>query len=177
MTVPLIVLALGALFAGAIVGPITGWIGEFLTSTPAVALADDRGPIPIEGPTNWALIIGSSIVAIAGMAWAWWMYQRKPRMAHTLARRFPAAYQLSLNRLYVDEIYSALFARPLATLAAFCRGFEALVFDLVRLVAAIPAGLARLLQPMQNGLAQFYALAMAMGLAAFLFYLVFWAGR
>jgi proton-translocating NADH-quinone oxidoreductase chain L len=177
MTVPLVVLALGALFAGAIVGPITGWIGGFLTSTPAIALADDRGPPPIDGHINWPLIVGSSAVALAGIVLAWWMYRRKPRMADMLAQRFPAAYQLSLNRLYVDEIYDALFARPLATLASFCRGFEALVFDLVRLVAAIPTGVARLLQPMQNGLVQFYGLSMAMGLAAFLFYLVFWAGR
>src|SRR5262249_22794112 len=113
MTVPLIVLALGALFAGARAGPITGWVGGFLPTTQAITLADDRGPTPVEEQVNWPLIVGSSLVALAGIAMAWWVYRRKPQMAQTLAKRFRTAYQLSLNRLYVDEIYDALFARPL----------------------------------------------------------------
>jgi NADH-quinone oxidoreductase subunit L len=176
MTVPLIVLSIGAVFAGLVFGPLTGWFADFLGGTDLLTRAN-RGQVPEGHHTNWALVIGSSAVAILGVAAAWWVYRRKPGTADAVARRFAGGYQLSLNRLYVDEIYQALFVRPLAAVASVCRGLEALVFDVVRLIAAAPGGLARLVRPMQNGLVQFYGLSMAMGLAAFLFYLIVWAGR
>jgi NADH-quinone oxidoreductase subunit L len=49
------------------------------------------------------------------------------------------------------------------------------VYDLVRLIASIPRLLADLVRPLQNGLVQFYALSMAMGVAAFVGYLVLFA--
>ena len=81
-------------------------------------------------------------------------------------------YYLSLNKLYVDEIYTLLFVQPLNLLAGICGLLEAVVFDLARLVASVPRALAEVLRPLQNGLVQFYALAMVMGVAAFVGYLV-----
>ena len=81
-----------------------------------------------------------------------------------------ALYQASLNKFEVDELYDSLIVRPLAGFAEFCRLFDQYVIDgivdlighLVRLVGDI------LFRPMQNGLVQFYALAMVLGLTVFL---------
>jgi NADH-quinone oxidoreductase subunit L len=82
-------------------------------------------------------------------------------------------YQLSLNKFYWDEIYYFFIVQPVAGLAAFSRIFDLNVVDnLVDLIGQVPRFLGFLFRPIQNGLAQFYALAMALGLAVFLVALV-----
>jgi NADH-quinone oxidoreductase subunit L len=57
----------------------------------------------------------------------------------------------------------------LAGLAAFCRIIDLYVVDsLVDLLGQMPRLVGQLFRPIQNGLVQFYALAMALGLAMFL---------
>ena len=76
----------------------------------------------------------------------------------------------------MDEIYTVLFVQPLTLLAGVCKLIEAVIYDLVRLVASIPRYIGEVvLRPLQNGLVQFYALAMVMGVAAFVGYLVLFA--
>jgi NADH:ubiquinone oxidoreductase subunit 5 (subunit L)/multisubunit Na+/H+ antiporter MnhA subunit len=117
-------------------------------------------------------MLGSGAVALAGIALAYYFYVAKPAMAEKAARAAGPTYFLSLNKLYVDEIYTLLFVQPLNLLAGICGLLEAVVSDLVRLIASIPQALAGVLKPLQNGLVQFYALAMVMGVAAFIGYLV-----
>jgi NADH-quinone oxidoreductase subunit L len=75
----------------------------------------------------------------------------------------------------VDEIYNLLFVQPATLLAGICGLAEAVVDDLVRLVASVPRFLGALIRPIQNGLVQFYALAMVLGVAGFVAWLVFMA--
>jgi NADH-quinone oxidoreductase subunit L len=111
----------------------------------------------------------SALVGLAGIGVAWWMYVREPGFAGRLARRLAGFYQLWLNKLYVDELYDAFFVRPLSGLASFFRIFDMYVIDgIVDLVGHVPRLLGKLLRPIQNGLVQFYALAMMLGVAVFL---------
>ena len=62
---------------------------------------------------------------------------------------------------------------PLAVLAAFIRVFDLYIIDgLVDLFAQIPRLLGYLFRPVQNGLVQFYSLAMVLGLTIFLVALI-----
>ena len=173
MTGPLIVLALGALFVGIVAEPFTHWFSDFLGRA-TVRVRAGNAPV-IEHHLNWMLMIGSGIVALTGIGLAYWMYVVKPNASATLIRKFPSWYHSSLNRFYVDEIFYFLFVQPIQFIAMVCRGIESLIFDLVRLIAAIPRGLAAAIRPLQNGLVQFYALTTAMAVAAFVGYLVFFA--
>ena len=175
MTIPLIVLAAGAVLVGIIAEPFTHWFSGFLRSAANIARADAGKSA--ESHLDWPLMIGSSSIAVAGVAVAYWMYVLRPALPDWVAKKIPGWYHLSLNKLYVDEIYNLLFVQPMNICAAICKGFEGLVFDIVRLIAAIPRGLAELLRPLQNGLIQFYALTMAVGLVAFIGYLILWAGK
>jgi NADH-quinone oxidoreductase subunit L len=84
----------------------------------------------------------------------------------------PALYQLSWNKFHLDEIYDAAIVRPFEGFADFCRIVDWNVLDaIVNLVGQLPAVGARLFRPMQNGLVQFYALAMVLGLAVFILFL------
>jgi NADH-quinone oxidoreductase subunit L len=173
MTVPLIVLAVGAVAVGIIAEPFTHWFGGFLTKAPGIVRA--TGGRAVDEHLNWGMMFASTVVALAGVALAYYVYRARPATAEKAARSAGGLYYLSLNKVYVDEVYNLLFVQPLNLLAGICRLIEAVVYDLVRLIASIPRLLADLVRPLQNGLVQFYALSMAMGVAAFVAYLVLFA--
>jgi NADH-quinone oxidoreductase subunit L len=163
MTIPLVILAAGALFAGIIVEPFTHWFSGFLYGHTASLGTHE------EAPPNYGLLALSSAVALGGIAVAWWMYVRQPGTAARLAQEVRGLYQLALNKFHVDEIYEALIVRPMTGLAEFCRGFDLYVVDgLVDLIGQTPRLVGALFRPLQNGLIQFYALAMILGLVVFI---------
>jgi NADH-quinone oxidoreductase subunit L len=169
MTVPLVILAAGAILVGFFnAAPFTEGVDHFLQWTSDLA----RGfpPEAAEGIGGrlgfWGL---SLLMAAAGIGGAWWVYARQPGLAPRLAHDMPALYQASLNKFYVDELYQAFIVRPLGWLAKGCQVFDFHVVDsLVDLTARVPRALGIVFRPMQNGLLQFYALAMILGLAMFL---------
>jgi NADH-quinone oxidoreductase subunit L len=90
-----------------------------------------------------------------------------------LARSAQGFYQLSLNKFYIDELYEAFILAPLAGLTTFLRIFDLHVLDsLVDLTGHLFRWLGFRFCPVQNGLVQFYALAMVLGLTVFLIALV-----
>jgi NADH-quinone oxidoreductase subunit L len=163
MTIPLVVLAVGAVGVGAVVGPLTHWFGRLLHHLPDMTAEAGH-------TENLLLMTMSGAVALAGIGLAWWMYVVKPGLPAELAKRFQLLYQMSLNKFDVDELYDSFVVRPLAGFAEFCRLIDLYVIDsivdltghAVRLFADI------VFRPMQNGLVQFYALAMVLGLTVFL---------
>jgi NADH:ubiquinone oxidoreductase subunit 5 (subunit L)/multisubunit Na+/H+ antiporter MnhA subunit len=120
-------------------------------------------------------MLGSSAIALVFAGLAMTMYKQRQGTAEAIAHIVPALYRGSLNRFYVDEIYEAVFVRPLKAIAFVCKGIETLVFDAVRLIASLPRLLGDALRSMQNGLVQFYAMTTAIGIVAFLTYLVFFS--
>lgn len=169
---PLRILALGAIFLGFALGPLPEWlhkpfgIAEFLGSNPWLQSA--AGHAAGHG-TNLAVMIGSTAFAVGGTVLAVLMYLVWPGSAAALASHVRLLYQLSLNKFFFDEIYDLLFVKPLVLLADLCRTLDSLLVDgLVDLVGQTPGFVGQLLRPIQNGLVQFYALAMALGVAVFL---------
>jgi NADH-quinone oxidoreductase subunit L len=162
MTVPLIVLAGGAAGVGlASESPVTHWFTHLLGLTPDLR-------IPSEHATHWELMILSTVVAAAGVA-AGWVYLSRPELASRTVARLQGLYQLSLNKFHFDELYDFFIVKPLAGLAAFCRVFDLYVLDgFVDLVGQLPRFFGQLFRPIQNGLVQFYALAMTLSVAVFL---------
>jgi NADH-quinone oxidoreductase subunit L len=169
MTLPLVVLAVGAVGVGAVFGPLTH---EGLSRFLQARWLD--GPFPNaehEHHANILLMVVSSLFALGGFGLAWWMYyrDRERQIVAKLVRNIQALYQLSLNKFHVDELYDALIVKPLVGFAEFCRIIDAYVVDsLVDLVGNVPRLVGGLLRPIQNGLVQFYALAMMLGLTVFL---------
>jgi proton-translocating NADH-quinone oxidoreductase chain L len=165
MTVPLAILAVGALVVGFVnAEPFTDALGHFLYKTGHLATAFHPEATPYA--LLWTL---SSLMALGGIGVAWWMYVREPGLAARLAARFPVLYQASRDKFYVDEIYDRMIVQPLLGFARGCRILDLHVVDsLVDLVGQIPQLFGALFQPVQNGLVQFYALAMVLGLTVFL---------
>jgi NADH-quinone oxidoreductase subunit L len=168
MNAPCAVLALGAVALGGVLGPSHLFEG-FLELHWLHDWVHGEGGTPLGSGDKLLLMLASSAVALGGIALAWWMYVRRPALPAELARAMPAAYQASRNRFYIDELYDALIVKPLAGLAQFLRALDAHVVDgLVDLVGQIMRFVGFLVRPVQNGLVQFYALLMALGVGGFL---------
>jgi NADH-quinone oxidoreductase subunit L len=170
MTYPLIVLAFFAAVVGAVLGP-TGLFDRFLGRTPWFT----AGPAEPGAGTWLGLMAASTAVALAGVGVAYWMYVRRPELPGKLARSAQWAYQLSWNKFYVDDLYRAIFLTPLGWLTASLGWFDQYVVDgLVDFVGQVPRMLGALYRPVQNGLVQYYALAMLMGVTVFLLALIYY---
>jgi NADH-quinone oxidoreductase subunit L len=173
MTLPLMVLAVGAVCVGGLLGP-THWIGHFLAQTPAFR----SYLLPAEtAELNWGLMAFSAVIALAGIGLAYVVYVRNPDAEARFAANYPAVYNLSQNRFYIDEIYTGLVTLPAAALAKLSAFFDVLVDGIVDLVGLAPSLIGTWLRPIQNGLVQFYALAMVLGLTVFLFILTLRGGH
>ncbi|HVK18427.1 MAG TPA: NADH-quinone oxidoreductase subunit L [Fimbriiglobus sp.] len=168
---PLVVLAVGAVFAGIAVEPFNHAFSGFLSRSPTVQLANRLTEHAVEVP-HFNLMIAAlgTLAALAGLGLAWWAYRDgKETVPATLA----GVYRLSREKLYVDEVYDATVVKPAETLATAGRQFDYFLDSLARLVSFLPRFLGALLRPLQNGLVQFYALGMVLGLAVFLTVIVF----
>ena len=165
MTIPLVVLAVPAALIGLLIGP-THLFAHFLEHTPGF-------PAPEAEHINWVLMGLSTVIVLAGIGLAWLMYVKQPALPGQMAKSAQLLYQLSLNKFFWDDIYQWLIVRPAQRLAALCGKIDLEGIDaLVDLVAQVPRLLGTLFRPVQNGLVQFYALAMVLGLTVFLLALV-----
>jgi proton-translocating NADH-quinone oxidoreductase chain L len=172
MTVPLMVLAVGAVAAGFLVQPL---MELFHATTFTDFLAVHTAGVAVHEPpsVNWALMAITTAAAVGGIALGLWVYARRPDVAEDAVRSAPGLYQASLNKFFFDELYQRFLVKPLDGLAEFCRLFDFHVIDkIVDIVGMVPRLFGVLFRPVQNGLVQFYALAMILGLVVFLLALV-----
>jgi NADH-quinone oxidoreductase subunit L len=172
MTVPLVVLAIGALFVGVVAEPFTHWFSHFLGRAPSLRLAGTlTGVAEAAHHFNWGIAGLSTLLAFGGIGLAYWLHglgNQEPEVAP-----LESVYALSRKKLYVDEIFGAVIVAPAETLAFLARVFDLFLDSLARLLATIPRFLGSWVRPIQNGLVQFYALSMALGLGVFLMFVVF----
>ncbi len=168
MAWPLMILAAGAVGVGILFGP-TGLLEHFLESN-WMERQFAAGLLPEgEHHVNWLLMMLSSAIALGGIGLAYAVYVKTPALAERMTRALGALYGWSRNRFYLDELFEAFFVRPLTNAAALARVLDQYVVDgLVDLLAEIPGFFGYLVRPFQNGLVQFYALLMALGVAGFL---------
>ena len=155
MTVPLIILA--------VLSIVTGYVGlpEFLEPV----FAREGGASLHEGSGATAIMLLATVMGLLGIASAYYAYVLDPSLADRWARRWQAAYQLSLNKWYVDEVYDRLFVGPTfkAAIALWNRMDVATIDAAVNGVARAIAWGGWLLRLVQSGQTQHYALGMALG--------------
>lgn len=168
MTIPLQILALGAAFLGGILS-IGSMFGHFLDEHWLVTGFRNLRPPTPEHHHNIPLMALSGAIAVAGIALAYFLYVKSPAKATQLANSMKGLYWFSRNKFYLDELFELIFVTPLTKLAQLAGLIDVYVIDgLVDLVGLVPAAIGQALKPLQNGLVQFYALLMALGVAGFM---------
>ncbi|GIK43700.1 MAG: NADH-quinone oxidoreductase subunit L [Chloroflexota bacterium] len=119
------------------------------------------------------LLSTSAVVAIAGIALAYFFYVVRPSIPQNLARSLRGLFSLLANKYYVDELYNAVFVKPALLLAeGFAVGCDKLLIDGV-LVDGLARGigwLGRQASYLQSGYLRHYALATFIGVLVLISY-------
>jgi NADH-quinone oxidoreductase subunit L len=112
---PLLVLALLS-FAGGWIG-IGGRFEHFLApvfqSGVASELAHETAGEAAGKGTEMLLMLISIAAAVLGLLLAWTLYLRQPQLPARIAASLGGVYRTVSNKYYIDEIYAALFVKPL----------------------------------------------------------------
>ena len=176
MLLPLMVLAVGAVFAGALgykyfVGAdmATFWNGAIKVLDIHQAL-ENAHHIP-----GWAVLM-PTIVAVAGIALAYVFYMFVPGIPARLAQAFHGVYLFLLNKWYFDELYNVLFVRPAFALGrGLWHGGDGALIDGVGPdgVASATEVVARRVAKFQTGYLYQYAFVMLIGVAVFVTWYMF----
>jgi NADH-quinone oxidoreductase subunit L len=115
----------------------------------------------------------SSLVAVAGIAVAWYFFLRNRRASDRVARQFSGVQRVLLDKYYVDEVYDAVIVQPVRIVSesALWKIVDARVIDgAVNGVAETVGGLAELLRRLQTGSVRTYAASVFLGVVMILGY-------
>ncbi len=162
MTVPLLVLSLGAVFAGWAFAPtfLTGefWQGSIAYNEHLHEASEHLGA--------WAL--APTIVMLIGFAVAWLAYIKDTSIPGRFAATFRGLYVFLLKKWYFDELYDLIFVRPAFAIGRFLwhKGDEGTIDrfgpDGIAKLAVVGN---RITARVQSGYVYTYALVMLLGLA------------
>jgi len=174
MTVPLLVLAVGALVAGwaglSMIDPERAFWGPAIFAAPDNRVLEEMHHVP-------ALVKSAPTLAmVLGLGLAWLFYIRMPELPERLASTFRPVYTFLYNKWYFDELYDALFVRPAFALArTLWQGVDLGLIDRYGPdgVAAAALATTRRVVRLQTGYVYHYAFAMLVGVVVLLtWYLV-----
>jgi NAD(P)H-quinone oxidoreductase subunit 5 len=155
MTLPLVVLAFPSVLIGLVGTPFNNYFEEFITA-PGHAIA----AVHEFDLNEFLLMAGSSVgIVMVGITLASLMYLQRKIDPKDIAAKIPSLYQLSLNKWYIDNIYTSVFVIGLRRIARQVMEVDYRVVD----GAVNLTGLATLLSGeglkyFETGRAQFYAL-------------------
>ncbi|TBW37056.1 NADH-quinone oxidoreductase subunit L [Siculibacillus lacustris] len=119
MTVPLMVLALGAVIAGMVFSSVfighgygEFWKGSIFTSGGNHVL-EHMHHVPV------AVKFAPFVAMLLGLGTAYVFYVAKPELPGQLAASQPGLYRFLLNKWYFDELYDFLFVKPAKAFGRF----------------------------------------------------------
>ena len=173
MTLPLMGLAIGAVFAGMVfAGFFYGhhydefWKGALFTG-------EENHLVHAYHDVPWSVKLAPFVMMLIGFLTAYVFYIRKPNLPRQLAERHAFLYRFLLNKWYFDELYDVLFVRSAQWLGRFLwhRGDEKIIDRYgPDGVAARVVGLTNRIVRLQTGYVYHYAFAMLIGVAVLITY-------
>jgi len=164
MTLPLVVLGVGAVVAGYLwVGvvhfePWVRWLEPVLGSVSA----------PHAAANTWIALGAGLVAALVGIGIASAFYAKPSPVPDRLAKSFPGLHQLLLDKWRVDELYDVTVLGASHLLALLLSVFDRSVVNgiLTGLTTNVIAVVGFVLTRVQNGVVQAYGAVMAVGLLA-----------
>jgi NADH-quinone oxidoreductase subunit L len=159
MTIPLMVLAFGAVFAGFLP------FNELVTSD----------GLPFEAHLDYSIAIPSVLIALLGIGLATAMYRKTNTLPDKLAGVFGNGYKWAYHKFYMDEVYlfvtkKIIFAYISVPVAWFDRH---IVDGFMNLVARIIQNASNLIKNFQSGRLQQYGFVFVTGAIALVLIFVY----
>ena len=118
MAIALVLLALGSVLAGYVNVPAalggSAFLEHFLEPSLHVPAMEGTHAAAEHGDHGVELILMfvSSLIAIAGIGIAAFLYLKRPELPDTFSARFPGAYRFLVHKGYIDELYDAVIVQP-----------------------------------------------------------------
>ncbi len=171
MTVPLIILAVGAILAGYVGLPSLSAIDKWLE--PAFHLGEKATEAHGNLTLELVLLLVSALVALAGAFLAYRAYIVDRDLPKRAREAFGPVTRLVENKYYLDELYNMVVVNPMRAFG----GWLAQVFDkggidgAVNGLAGLTGWVGTQVRRLQSGMVGLYALAMLFGAVALLAWL------
>jgi NADH-quinone oxidoreductase subunit L len=165
MTIPLILLAIGAVVLGlAFHEQVLGAEWEHFWGESIRIGATNHVLENMEHVPAW-VSLAPTILGVAGIALAYLLYTALPTIPAQLATQFNAIYRFLLNKWYFDELYNATIVQPLLNLARILwqTGDTKIIDGIPNGIAALTASSSGQTVKLQSGSLAQYAFAMVIG--------------
>jgi len=160
MILPLVILAIGAVFLGLILAP-TGLLAGYLKNVAFLSVMKDEAH-------GWTVPLVSAVLCLLGFVFAWISTGASARKSWFGAMGTSAA-KICANRFYLDEIYAFSMVRPLEWIAGLFAAIDVNVVDgFWKRLTSVPDFVGTLFRKMQSGVISNYAGWMTFGLVALL---------
>ena len=172
MLIPLIILAIGAIFAGYFFKEL--FIGHsssnyFWTDSIKFLL-----PLSLDHPPLWIIYI-TPIIVILSIPLSYYLFVKNKNITNWLANENQPLYNFLLNKWYFDELYDFLFVKPFKKIGIFFwKNVDIKIIDKFG-----PDGISNLIKIFSNKAVKFqsgyvyqYAFIMLLGFSALLTYLI-----
>jgi len=167
MNAPLLVLAIGSIGAGIYLAS-SGRM-EHLISASSAAL-----PPVHNDAIHLIMMIASSVLALAGIFFAYVFYSNDGARAKAAAELFKGPVSLLRGKYFIDEFYDRVIVRPLFITGQVLYLIDQLVVHAtIMSVGWAPRLIGKTVQPTQTGRLQGYGLGMVAGVAAIALLLLF----
>jgi NADH-quinone oxidoreductase subunit L len=171
MGIPLIVLAIGAVLAGYLNVPAglggSAFLEHFLEPSLHVPAMEGAHAAAehADHTVEIALMIVSSLIALAGIAIAWFLYLKRTDIPDRLAAKYPGVYEFLLHKGYIDELYDGMIVQPIKALSEnVLWRFDARVVDgAVNGMGQIVVATGSLVRQIQTGSVRTYAVSVLLG--------------
>jgi NADH-quinone oxidoreductase subunit L len=173
MTVPLIVLSVLSTIGGFLNIPslLGGNLGfsSYLNSSVASKAGEE-----MSHSTEIGLIVLSLVLLGIVIYWAYQTFVKKAEVPAGDEVQLPAFQRAIANKFYIDELYRAVFEKPLASFSTFLfRKVETLILDpAVNNIGRGTAILGSLTRKLQRGNISFYLFAMVAGILLFIVFIL-----
>ncbi len=164
-------LALLSIVGGIVSIPgVSDILEKFLEPTFADSRFNDTAPTD---SAEWLGLALGGAISLIGIGLAWWVYIRKPGTAARMCERYARVHTFLVNKWYFDELYEAMFVRPIATIGGFSR--RVIETDFVQgTIVGGATGVVRVgssfARAIQTGYLRAYALMLLLGVAALTLY-------
>jgi NADH-quinone oxidoreductase subunit L len=181
MTVPLMILAFFSVIGGYIGIPevFSGEHGNLFHNwlepvyAPAIAKLNSFGSH--SHFEEILLMVLSVALALSAIYFAIKIYTQQPDIAEKISARFKKIYNILLNKYFVDEIYEAAVIQPIqkGSEKVLWKFTDNIIIDgAVNGIAKVVYASSGFIRKIQNGITQFYAIIMMLGIALVLLWVI-----
>ena len=172
MLVPLIVLAIGSIFAGFFFKEL--FIGQYASNNFWSDSIKFLSPISTDHPPLW-IVYFTPVIVVLSIPIAYYLFVKNKDITNWLVNENKPLYNFLINKWYFDELYDFLFVKPFKKIGIFFwKNVDIKIIDKFG-----PDGISNLIKIFSNKAVKFqsgyiyqYAFIMLLGFSALLTYLI-----